>query len=370
MRKRRMRSLKKIISVTLLIAVLISALFTLSACKKSYAMTLDGGKYKLDADVYEWLVSFCKTEEYNVFVQNLTAAGEDLALYDLTSYEFWSNSYGESEFTLAEIVRDEALVIGKSYLVAEKLFDEYGLEMTSEDRDVIKNSINEVDKSLQSGGTTLKEYLAKYDISEATYRKVLTYQYKIQKLLSKLLAPGGKYEVTDKMVRDAYFDTVEKLGYSNVNHIFLYSVSFNQDGSIKELEKEDYLKIKAKAHEIYDAILAGDAKFEDFLEYSDDKYSPDGYLVNIETDMTQIFVDTSIAMEVGEVKLIESEGIGFHIIKKYDITPAQKTEIEDTIKSEFEAIAEDKILNIYFDDVTVDEEIIAEVDPVYARLLN
>ncbi len=364
-----MKSLKRIFLFIALFAVLTMSLLSFTACKQDYAMSLDDGKYKLDMEVYKWLVSFCKTEEYNVFVQNLTAAGEDLALYDLTSYEFWSNSYGESEFTLAEIVRDEAVVIGKSYLVAEKLFDEYGLKMTDEDNDAIMSSIEQVSKSLEAGGITLKEYLGKYDISEVTYKKVLTYQYKTQKLLAKLLSPGGRYEVTDEMVRNAYFDTVEAFGYSNVNHIFLYSVAFNQDGSVKQLSQEDYGKIKARAEEIYDAILAGDAQFEDFLEYSDDKYSPDGYLVNINTEMTETFVETSIKMEVGDVKLIESEGIGFHIIKKYDLTPAQKTEIEDTIKTELEAEAEDRILDIYFDDVTVDEGKIESVDPVYAKLL-
>ncbi len=364
-----MKSFKRIFSFIILLSVLITSLLCFTACKEEYVMSLDDGKYKLDMDVYEWLVSFCKTEEYNVFVQNLTAAGEDLALYDLTSYEFWSNSYGDSEFTLAEIVRDEAVVVGKSYLVAEKLFDEYGLTMTEDDIDAIEGSIEQVDESLQSGGTTLKEYLARYDITESTYKKVLTYQYKTQKLLSKLLAPGGRYEVTDKMVRDAYHDTVDAFGYSNVNHVFLYSVTFESDGSVKELPEEDYLKIKARAEEIYDAILSGEAEFEDFLEYSDDKYSPDGYLVNIDTQMTETFVEAAIKMEVGDIKLIESEGIGFHIIKKYDITPAQKTEIEDTIKSELEAVAEDKILDIYFDDVSVDDEKINAVDPVYAKLL-
>ena len=363
-----MKFTKRIFSLIILLFVLLSSL-SFTACRKDVVMSLDGGKYTLDADVYEWLVSYCKTEEYNVFVEGLSAAGEDLALYDLTSYEFWSNSYGESEFTLAEIVKDEAVVIGKSYLVADKLFDEYGLTMTDEDNIALASSIEQVDQSLQSGGTNLKDYLASYGITLSTYKKVLTYQYKTQKLLSKLLAPGGKYEVTDKMVRDAYHDTVEAFGYSNVNHIFLYSVSFDADGKVKKLSEEDYLKIKARAQEVYDAILAGEAEFEDFLEYSDDKYSPDGYLVSIDTQMTEIFVETSIKMQVGEIKLIESEDIGFHIIKKYDLTPAQKTEIEDTIRTEFEAKAEDKILSIYFDDITVDEAKVADVDPVYARLL-
>lgn len=359
---------KRIFSLIVLLFVLVSSI-SFTACEKDYVMSLDDGKYTLETEIYEWLVSFCKTEEYNVFVNNLKAAGEDVTLYDLTSYEFWSDSYGESEFTMAEIVRDEALVIGKSYLVAEKLFDEYGLKMTQDDEDTINGSIEQVNETLQTGGTSLKEYLSKYDITEATYKKVLTYQYKTQKLLSKLLAPGGKYEVTDQMVRDAYFDTVETLGYSNVNHVFWYSVAFNSDGSIKELSEEDYLKIKNRAEEAYAAILSGEAQFEDFLEYSDDKYSPEGYLVSIDTQMTEIFVENAIKMKVGEVKLVESEGIGFHIIKKYDLTPAQKTQIEDTIKSEFEAQAEDRILSSYFDDVVVDEEKTSKIDPVFAKLL-
>lgn len=364
-----MRTFKKLYSLITLSALILVSTLCFTACKKEYAMSLDDGKYKLDAEVYEWLVSFCKTEEYNVFVQNLQAAGEDPTLYDLTSYEFWSNSYGDNDFTLAQMVTDEAVVIGKSYLVAEKLFDEYGLTMTDDDNEAIESSITQVDASLQEDGKSLKEYLSDYDITMATYKKILTYQYKTQKLLTKLLAPGGKYEVTDEMVRDSYHDAVETLGYSNVNHVFLYSVTFEPDGSVKKLSEEDYLKIKARAQEIYDTILSGEAEFEDFLEYSDDKYSPDGYLVNVDTQMTESFVDAAVNMKIGEIKLIESEGIGFHIIKKYDITPEQKTEIEDTIRSEFEGEAEDRILDKYFDDVSVDEDMINSVDPVYAKLL-
>ncbi len=364
-----MLSSKRRLSLILSTIILITSLVCFTACKDEYVMSLDYGKYKLDTEVFEWLVSFCKTEEYKVFAQNLQAAGEDLALYDLTSYEFWSNSYGDSEFTLAQIVRDEAIVIGKSYLVAEKLFDEYGFAMTDADNEAIDSAIMQVSESLESGGTTLKEYLKQYDITEATYKKVLTYQYKTQKLLTSLLAPGGKYEVTDKMVNNAYDDTVDAFGYSNVNHIFLYSVSFDTNGSIKELEEEDYQKIKARAQEIYDTIISGAAEFEDFLEYSNDDYSPDGYLVNINTEMTESFVEAAIDMEIGDIRLIESEGIGFHIIKKYDITPAQKTQIEDTIKAEFEAEAEDRILDTYINDVVVDKEKIESIDPVYAKLL-
>lgn len=353
--------------ICLVIAVsVIASCFT--SCKNKAAMTLDG--YELDYDVYKWIVSYCKTEEYNTYLSYLNQAGEDISLYDLTSYNFWQGKYGGEERTLAEIVKEEAIVVAKSYISADKLFDENGLKITDEDEENIKNAIETIDKGMQQqSGTTLKDYLKKYDVSIETYRKILTYQYKTNKLLNKLMSPGGRYEVTDKMVTDAYDSTVEAYGYSNVNHILIYTVEFDKDGKSTPVSDEKHAEIKDYVQKIYDSIESGEAAFEDYLEISQDKYSPDGYLVNINTSMTEDFVENSIKMKIGEVRMIESEGIGFHIIKKYDITDAQKTEIEDFIKENLETEAQERILNINYDKIEINDELISECDPVYAQLL-
>lgn len=371
-----MKKVKSFILFLIISAIIVSSAFSLNGCSKKPALSLENGKYKLDTEVYELIVSLHKTELYNTFRQMISSAGEDLSLYDLTSYNFWNSNYEFLSYiypddtrTLAQIVRDEAINTSKHYLVSEKLFDEYGLEMTKDDYSSIDSSIETFEKSLKANGTNMKDYLAGYNISVSTYKKFVTYQYKTSKLLTKLLSPGGEYEVTDKMVKDSFEKTVETLRYSNVNHVFLYSVTFDQNGNQKELSEEDYLIVKKQAENIYNAIISATATFEDFLEYSNDKYSPNGYLVNVDTEMSEEFVNAAIDMDIGEVRLVETEGVGFHIIKKFELSEENKTEIEDVIKEEFEKSAEEKILNTYFDDVVVYEEVISEIDPVYAQLM-
>ncbi len=352
-------------TVALLLAVLL--ILPLCGCGEKCVMQLDG-KYKLEADVFSLILSYCKTQTYSTYLTYLQAAGEDVANYDLTKYEFWEESIGDDPRTLAQIVMEEAVVVGKSYLSAEKQFDEYGLKFGKEDEQLIDDAVDEMDKSLAESGSSIKEYLKKYDITLKTYKKYLTYQYKINKLKTRLLSPGGEYEITDEIVADAFEPTVEAYGYSNVNHIFLYSVSFDQSGNPVALSDEDYNKVKAKAQQVYDAVISGEAEFEEFLEMSQDEYSPDGYLISIDSQMTEDFVEACVKMKIGEVRLVESEGIGFHIIKKYELTDEQKTEIEDTIRENLESEAEERIIDKYEDSIKVDEEILAEFDAVHAKL--
>ena len=362
-------ALKKLL-LAFFASVLLVGCFSMSSCSEKPVMTLEGG-YSLESDVFEYIVSYCKTQEYTSLLNMLELAGEDTSYYDLTVYDFWDSEYGDDGKTLAEGVMEAAVVMGKSYLSAAKQFDKQGLTMETADHENIKTAMKELEENLKaSGNVTLKEYLKEYGISLNTYKKVLTYQYKINKLLARLMAPGSKYEVSDDDVKLAYPSTVEVFGYSNVNHVFLYSVTFNSAGNPVDLSEEDYQKIKTKAEEIYDAVVTGQAEFEEFLSMSDDDYSPDGYLVDINTGMTEAFVSAAIDMEVGEVRLVESEGIGFHIIKKYELTDAQKTDIEDNIRENLEDEAEERILNVFFDNVEVDEEVLSGFDAVHAPILK
>lgn len=363
-----MKIRKRAVALVICAVLLLQIPVVFCACGKSdVIMKLDGG-YEITSDVFEWIVSYCKTEEYATFMQYLESAGEDTGKYDLANYDFWRTEYGDG-VTLADIVREKAVIVAKSYLSASKQFDDIGLKMTDADDDAIEEAIENVKKNLEQKGTDLKSYLKECGTTYKTYRSVLVYQYKINKLLSRLMSPGGLYEVTDKMVTDSYDETVKELGYSNVNHIFLYTLKFAEDGSSSKMSEYDYNNVKNTAEQIYDSLVNGDAQFEEYASISNDKYSPEGYLVSKETDMAEEFVNAAVDMKIGEIRLVESS-YGFHVMKKSPITDEQHTEIEDYIRTNLEAEAEERIVDVYYDDIEADEEKIKSYDPVYAPILK
>ena len=111
-----------------------------------------------------------------------------------------------------------------------------------------------------------------------------------------------KYEYTDDEIEEYFNDK-----YVKVRHI-LYSTT--------NLSKEKAEAKKQKATDAFNAIKNGEKLFEDFVKDNEDSGSEYVFTYG---KMVKPFEEASFEMQIGEVRLVETE-YGFHIVEKLEKT--------------------------------------------------
>ncbi len=242
----------------------------------------------------------------------------------------------DEERTIGEYIEDYAIEFSQQLLVIKALCNEANIIITEqEDLDEIEDYISEIEAAFggedyfeielsglgfsRSGIVKLREYSYLYDLLfDARYGKNGTAklpEVDVKKYFVEnyIRCDGAfysyydesahiKYEYTDEEIAD-YFEN----NFVKVRHILYLT---------KDLSKEKSEEKKQKANDAFNAIKSGDKSFDDFIKENEDSRSEYVFTYG---EMVKPFEDASFEMQIGEVRLVETE-YGFHIVEKLSKT--------------------------------------------------
>lgn len=273
------------------------------------ALTINGTEIPNELYLY-WLSSTC----YQVYSQYQQYAMMGLAV---------QADFSDEE--LAKRIKDNTQEAVTYYSVLRDLCEENGVSMTDEDNADLQSLI---DETLASQGMTLDQFLRTCGLSEESFRYLYTSSYLFENLSEKLMGEPTEADL-EKYVEDN--------GIFACKHILLKTVSEDQkddDGNVTKTMDEYNAERKALADDLLAQIqAAGDGK-EDLLdqlaeEHSEDGRnedgslaSPDGYTFDADSSLVDGFREGTLALEVGEVGLVETD-YGYHIIMRLPVDPSE-----------------------------------------------
>lgn len=308
----------------------IMMLLMLCSCKNtSYVCTVDGVQYPVGPYAF-------------------------YAYYTRDKYQAQLEQYGQKDFSAAllsnmdengtkvyEYINEEVQSSFISHLLVNLKFEEFGLELTEEQKNSIGESMqkNWINSYTEEGFTDICRTLG---LTSAEFEEMVSVSFKYESLMNYLFGEGGDYEITEEDLKAIYEED-----YSRFRYIALTKVDAE---SGKTLTTDELISKKALADAAYERALAGEdfgsliAEYsEDYLQITDDltddvkaqyeetnrRNREDG----IVTDKNGIFdytyyyyygytldssiVDKLFTMENGDVEYIELDS-SFWIIQKLD----------------------------------------------------
>lgn len=255
----------------------------------------------------------------------------------------WSDLYKAMEFDASDEVRamkDEDR--RKFFKESESIFLESLIDMRlqlqaaaksgiSATDDDVSRAIESIKKKHSLTDEAFKDAIAKEGFSIAGYRKKLSEQITISRIVehevrSKIIVTEGEI---DKYMAENKEIERQSDGF-NISHIFLRNA-------------DDKKKIEERASEIYNKIQAGGDFSELARQHSEDVSARSGGELGFirKSDMSKDFLDILLKMKAGDVSEPFWSANGIHIIRLNE-----KTEIKN--KQELKEIARQKLLEEKF----------------------
>lgn len=328
---------RRITAMLMLIALAIG--FCSCASDEAYAMEYKG--YKLSEGMYRyWMISWKEN-----FVNNYS----DIEDTD----EYWNAMTSEdSEQTNAQYIRDNIETRIKYYLVAQSLFDEYGLSLSSDAKKKISGYIDDKLNYYGSRSACNDALEKKYGIDLKTLEKIYTWEEKYLSVYDYLYGTSGKLTATADEI-DKYY----KNYYARAKYVMFLKdckKQYDKDGKLvtdkdghavyEDLTEEEKKQVKANAEEAFADVKAGKSfdGFSDTIDYYLDKYmnehvtdiiknypngfyiTPDEYAVH-----TAAVTEAVFDMKEGEVRFVENESCYF-VVKKYALIDGAYTSTVDS----------------------------------------
>lgn len=223
----------------------------------------------------------------------------------------------------------------KTYLCSLYLFDQFGLSLPAETVEAVDSHIAELCENYASGSKSeFNALLSNYGVSMKILRELYLIDEKVDFLQNYLFGPGGTLGITK----------IDKENYYQQNYVRMRQICFfiNECPELDEkgnpvLDKDGYTKYRSMtAAETQEArSRAADAlksinSGSDFLAVSqeydenptDDKYAGGIYMskdsaMGTDAALEKIYNELQ-AMEVGQIKLIETEN-NLHIVEKLEL---------------------------------------------------
>ncbi len=319
--------MKKMMKRALLLLLAAMMALTLFSCGSTETvMELDGHKVSLNAYSY-WLSVYKSYFLYYYNRSNDTVAFWQSTAPDGRSYEQYAT----------DIVRSNV----KRMLVAEVLFDSYGLKLDAETVAAIKESI---DAEIEYYGSkaAFNQVLSKLNINADILKDIYTTEAKAQALQEHLYGENGAAQVSE-----AEYAAFFAENYVNIEYMIIYTeetavldeegnATYNSKGELisREFTAEEKAEIAARIADAYGAAMT-DGDFSALVaKYSDVDMSayPNGFFLAAQdcADHDIQVASAALEMEVGEVKLLEGDYVTY-IIKRSE-TPTL-TELDETALS-------------------------------------
>jgi len=290
---------------------------------------------------------------------------EGMYMYWLSTWkEYYVNYYSDVEdkesfwqaesslgVTNEEYLTDIILTRIKYYLIAQELFDEFGLVFSKSDSKTIEN---EIKSQIEYYGTksSYNAFLSNYKMDITTLKKLYVSEAKFTAVYNYLYNAENGVESSSGDELDAYYKTY----YNRVKYIAIFKNKkylLDEDGNrmtdfktgyyqfvdLTDAEKKankeqiEALFERAESGENFDTLIKESMPFYDAESY------PNGFYITADDYMTHTaaVTDAAISMEAGEVKLVENDD-SYFLIKKY--TLIEGAYLSDTDLGQFSNLVE------------------------------
>lgn len=354
-----MKKFKKLIAVLLLAATLC---LLLPSCKTDLGkpvMTL--GDTVITENMLEFWLS-----RYKAYIVTYYLDGKN-------SSAFWDQKVSGSDKTWNETFTEFIIDNAKTYCAALYLFDELGLSVSDK---VVKQIDEEIETLLinQADGNknTFNEILSQYGVNMDILRELYVLEEKVEFVQEYLYGKNGIEPISTETKEKYYQDN-----YVRFKHVFLYlnnrpafdadgNYKYNEDGTVayREMTEEENNKVREKANGLLADIKAGTLTFEEVLQKHGEDITNEEYINGYYLSDDSVYVEEVVKalddMEVGEVRLVESE-YGVHIVRRYELDKgAYDKAANKDFFSDFESSLISKIFNArlenYKKQIVIDEE--------------
>lgn len=364
--------IKKAFAV-LLAAVMMLLLVSCDNDDTPAVMELDG--VEVTAAMYHYWASRAKGEYIYSY--------EDVQNTD----ECWAAELKDG-MTVGEYFDSVTLSTVKENLAAMKLFEEYGLKITSSEKKGINGYVGDIVKEYADGDEKMMNtVLSEYGINTSILKKIYLEDTKSTKVFDYLYGENGKTPVTEAEYEKAYQDGFVHFQMIYINNAYQYVTDADgnmvtDDSGVYKTEELDGA-VKAEKDklvaEVEKKLDAGEDFYALYGEYSEMTDYENGYYYSVnEMYGDEVFYKltaAAIKLDTGETKKVETDSGTCFIIKLDNDEGAwNKTENADffgEFKDSVKETAFRDLLKTYFDKITVDEEAIKEfsvtkITPAYS----
>ncbi len=357
-----------------LVLALISVISLLSGCgviKGDTVMQLDG--YKITEAMYSYWMARYKT----VFLSKFNNSKD--------TEEFWKSETADG-ITYEKYITDYISRYAREVLISMKLFDDYGLSFTADEKKAISEYIKGLNTAYGSKAE-LNSYLADYGLNAKTLETIYYAEQKVDKVREALFSEGGVFAVNDEDRKKYYLDN-----YYCAEWIYLYTdVKLKTDGDGKYYTDtngnyitEPLTEAEKIAKDNKIAELKGKLNTVDFRalrqEYSEEvlaKYEnyPDGVFLsaNDYENYGTEFIKKISETEIGGTTEFTEEGVLF-IIKRYELKDySDLTKQEFNLMKGFENHVVTEKMNSYYAaiEVKINEDVLNRFDiKTFIKLSN
>lgn len=285
--------MKRSIAFVLALILLSVSLFSCSP-KKEYTPVITYGTQSISVNIFTFLLSQAKTMSLLTLGQTSDNA------------EFWDT---ESGVFLSDFIMEDTLSTAMSMAYYADAAVMAGAQLTSEEKDAIKASLDEMVSSKgskQNFNIYMSEFGVDYDI--------LTEYYYLQSLATKgkdiVLGEGGAFPVTDADCRKYYEENYVTMRHFNLNNIN----KIGANGKAVALTESEKADVDARANEIYDMLSQGHDMAEFAAESTDEflTYYPMGFTFPT-TDMLH-----SLASAVEESGKFNVFGLYYYLLNNVE----------------------------------------------------
>lgn len=312
--------MKKVLSLICVVALVLSLASCFVSCSsQKKAMEYKG--YSISEGMYSYWLNSWK-DYYVDYYSDISDTNE-----------YWSavNSSGvTNERFLTEQIETRIYY----YLVAQKLFDDYDLELDKETVDAIESDINDQTEYYGSK-SAFNDFLAsEYGINISTLRKIYEIEDKYTAVFNYLYGTEGKNTSTPDELDEYYREYYVRVKYV----MFFNSVKYKYDENgnkitnpttgyyeFVDLTEEEKIQAKTDANAVFEAVKGGeniDTYMDKYMKdfgYDKEK-TPNGYYISPDnyTAHTADVTSAALEMKVGEVRFIENETCYF-VVQKFDL---------------------------------------------------
>lgn len=311
--------MKRFLCAILVLVTVLASLSVISCSSDNVAMSFNG--YKVTEDMYRyWMINW--KNYYITYYSDV----ED-------TEEFWLSESIEGG-TNEEYLTEQTLQRIRYYLVGQALFEKYKLSLDKDERDSIKKDIDEQIEYYGSR-SAFNSYLDEtYGIDVNVLKTIYTWEAKYNKVYSYLFnAENGIMTANDSEIEKYYNEN-----YARVKYVMFFKnvkYDYDEDGKKKtdingryvfvDLTEQEKNDVVDKVNKIFNEVSGG-AEIDEYVKTIMPEFGYDvntcknGFYITADEYSLHTAAVTSAAfeMDIGEVRLVESEDT-FFVIKKYDL---------------------------------------------------